>query len=300
MSADYLLGHGSAESQRLNDQHDVWKKCVHIVSAVIKRDSPNIMHCRNLGFTIHPRILSSLPDAPNVADIGTGTGIWLLDIEKSHPSASMHGFDVSSEQLLYPESGRDNLKFSIADVRQPLSSELHGTFDLVHVRLLVFALKQEDWPTCVRNLKQLLKPGGWLQWEEIDPSPYTAVLKSSPTTNTSVLSQTLETFLIGVGKSRPEAMVGYKHLEAAFHSEGMEDVNEDAVSSELVLECRKMATTVMIRMMLETMRLAAKARGVEKRPEEEVDLAKQLEQEVEGGAYLQFYIRCVTGRVSGT
>jgi hypothetical protein len=165
------------------------------------------------------------------------------------------------------------------------------------VRLLVFALKVEDWPVCVRNLRQLLKPSGWLQWEEIDPAPFNAVLKSAPDTKTASLGNTLDTFLGGVSKSRPEAFLGHKHLKDAFYSEGMKEVVEDVVSSERVLDCRPMATKVMIRMMLETMRLAAKARGVEQSSDEEFKLAKELEVEVDGGAYLQFYIRCITGRL---
>ncbi|KAL8991210.1 MAG: hypothetical protein Q9169_007921 [Polycauliona sp. 2 TL-2023] len=61
------------------------------------------------------------------------------------------------------------ISFSAWDVRSPPPLSLHGTFDVVHVRLLSVALgdavKGEE---IVRNISMLLKPGGWLQWEEMD------------------------------------------------------------------------------------------------------------------------------------
>jgi hypothetical protein len=42
------------------------------------------------------------------------------------------------------------------------------TFDVVHIRLLVLGLPQGSWDLACKNLFRLLKPGGWLQWEEGD------------------------------------------------------------------------------------------------------------------------------------
>jgi hypothetical protein len=56
----YGLTRDKKESARLNAQHDVWKT--------------------NIGFLLHPRIASSLGKAPRIGDIGTGTGIWILEL----------------------------------------------------------------------------------------------------------------------------------------------------------------------------------------------------------------------------
>lgn len=56
----YGLPRDKKESARLNAQHDVWKT--------------------NVGFLLHPRIASSIGKSPRIGDIGTGTGIWILEL----------------------------------------------------------------------------------------------------------------------------------------------------------------------------------------------------------------------------
>jgi hypothetical protein len=56
----YGLTRDKIESTRLNAQHDVWKT--------------------NIGFLLHPRIKSCLGETPRIGDIGTGTGIWIVDL----------------------------------------------------------------------------------------------------------------------------------------------------------------------------------------------------------------------------
>jgi hypothetical protein len=56
----YGLTRNKTESARLNAQHDVWKT--------------------NVGFLLHPRIASSLGKSPRIGDIGTGTGVWILEL----------------------------------------------------------------------------------------------------------------------------------------------------------------------------------------------------------------------------
>lgn len=41
------------------------------------------------------------------------------------------------------------------------------TFDLINSRLLAEGINSERWPSFVRELKQMLKPGGWLQMVEL-------------------------------------------------------------------------------------------------------------------------------------
>ena len=56
----YGLTRDKGESARLNAQHDVWKT--------------------NIGFLLHPRIESSLGKSPRIGDLGTGTGVWILEL----------------------------------------------------------------------------------------------------------------------------------------------------------------------------------------------------------------------------
>lgn len=60
VSDTYTLDRDAAESRRLDMQHQAWAKGV--------------------GYLIHPRIAETLPRDAKIADVGTGTGIWLMDL----------------------------------------------------------------------------------------------------------------------------------------------------------------------------------------------------------------------------
>ena len=42
-----------------------------------------------------------------------------------------------------------------------------AAYDVVHVRLLFVVVRNENPGTILENLKRLLKPGGYLQWDEL-------------------------------------------------------------------------------------------------------------------------------------
>jgi hypothetical protein len=63
-----------------------------------------------------------------------------------------HGFDISDAQ--FPAD--INASFSLQDCLKPFPVEHHGRCDLVHVRLLVAAIKSVDFKLIVANLKPLL------------------------------------------------------------------------------------------------------------------------------------------------
>ncbi|OGM48428.1 hypothetical protein ABOM_003398 [Aspergillus bombycis] len=123
---------------------------------------------------IHPSIPTG--KVVSIADIATGTGIWLRDLSRSLSEVPgvqryYHGFDISSAQ--FPPAD-DSIKFSVHDITVPFPEEHWNRYDLVHVRLLVAALAEPDYRAAVANIYQLLKPGGYMQWEEIDEETYIA------------------------------------------------------------------------------------------------------------------------------
>ncbi|GAB1205301.1 hypothetical protein APSETT445_003974 [Aspergillus pseudonomiae] len=93
-------------------------------------------------------------------------GVWLHDMAKRYPEHSwdLHGVDIASH--LFNDSV--DIDFRYHDIRQPFPSDWQwdGSFDIIHQRLLVWALKKEEWPQVVRNLQALLKPGGTIQFVE--------------------------------------------------------------------------------------------------------------------------------------
>lgn len=58
----YGLTRDAKESTRLNMQHAVWKQ--------------------NIGFLLHPQVAKDLPGDARIGDVGTGTGIWLMELAK--------------------------------------------------------------------------------------------------------------------------------------------------------------------------------------------------------------------------
>ncbi|GLA16067.1 hypothetical protein AnigIFM62618_002628 [Aspergillus niger] len=148
----YCFERDKKESERLDLQHRV----------LVKTSGDTL---------IHPSI--PLNEIRSVADIATGTGIWLQDVSKFLDTPQIeryyHGFDISAEQ--FPENP-GAIQFSVQDLTIPFPREHREQYDLVHVRLLVAALEEADYKAAIANIYDILKPGGYLQWEEIDEETY--------------------------------------------------------------------------------------------------------------------------------
>ncbi|RDW66668.1 methyltransferase-containing protein [Coleophoma crateriformis] len=106
------------------------------------------------------------PHPGNVLDIGTGTGIWAIEMGDLYPSADILGVDLSPIQ---PEWVPPNVKFMVDDVESPWLKPLNH-FDYVHSRHTVMAIR--DWPKLMRSVLDHLKPGGWYEMQEIHHIPY--------------------------------------------------------------------------------------------------------------------------------
>lgn len=111
--------------------------------------------------------LASLGRSPVVADAGTGTGSWLRDLAAELPQDSqLDGYDIHTSNFLEPSQLPPNVTLAQGDVCNPLPDELHGKYDLVHVRFIMCGVKAVQWEEVAANLRALLKPGGYLLWRE--------------------------------------------------------------------------------------------------------------------------------------
>ncbi|KAF4903860.1 Secondary metabolism regulator LAE1, partial [Colletotrichum viniferum] len=107
-------------------------------------------------------------EKPNlkILDIGTGTGIWAIDVADELPAALVYGTDISAVQ---PEFVPPNCRFEIDDVQLDwLWGPNH--FDVIHARCLYGGI--DDWQHMYDQAFTHLKPGGWFESMEFDIEAY--------------------------------------------------------------------------------------------------------------------------------
>lgn len=116
---------------------------------------------------MHPCI--TLPPAAAVVDVATGSALWLADVARAMPDASLLGLDIDLSQAPTARWLPGNARLEKWDLFSEPPEALHGAFDLVHLRLLVTFLPADEILALLRRVRTLLKPGGLVQWDELDP-----------------------------------------------------------------------------------------------------------------------------------
>ncbi|KAK4211320.1 S-adenosyl-L-methionine-dependent methyltransferase [Rhypophila decipiens] len=153
-SLQYVLGRGLGASTRLNFQHSILKE--------------------HLNGLVHSKV--PLPPRPVIADIGTGTGIWPVEVltrlkwsKDGVQGAQLHGFDVSKDQFPHESLLPKQVSLHQQDAFGAYPDKFVGKFDLVHVRAFVSIINPDNIKPFLRGITSLLKPGGFLQWVDLNP-----------------------------------------------------------------------------------------------------------------------------------
>lgn len=171
---DYVLGRNYAASSRLNYQFYLWKE--------------------TLQFNLHPRIPVPGPEQKLcIADIATGTGIWLVDVARNFSTAQLDGFDISLTQCPPKQWLPKNINFRVWNMFEDVPDDLHGKYDIVHIRLVYLMIQNDDPLPIIRNLIKMLKPNGYLQWDELDGSRMYTV-STDPSVTTSLMGNQWNAF----------------------------------------------------------------------------------------------------------
>ena len=178
----YVLNRNYAATTRLNSQHLLWRLelgwSLHptLCPTTKKYSKPALTtSAEDLVSTVSSRIQRQSPIAENgvplfrIADLATGTAIWALDIAQSFPSAQVDGFDIDLQQCPPLEWLPHNVTLREWNIFSNLSPELENTYDVVHIRLLLLVIPDNNPRPLLRNVLRMLKPGGYLQWDELDP-----------------------------------------------------------------------------------------------------------------------------------
>ncbi|SPO04708.1 uncharacterized protein DNG_07393 [Cephalotrichum gorgonifer] len=139
------------------------------------------------GILLEDRINDSLPSGTEitVGDLGCGNGVWLSDLNhrlsaaKPEATLQLHGFDINPLYFPAPQFLSKSITLKNLDVlARPLPADLQGTFDVVHVRAFSSIIRNGDVSPLLTSALDLLKPGGWLQWEETLVANFSATAPS--------------------------------------------------------------------------------------------------------------------------
>ncbi|KAI4092011.1 MAG: hypothetical protein LQ339_008015 [Xanthoria mediterranea] len=153
----YQLRRDFTGSTRLNCQHYLWQQ--------------------ELRFNLHPSIPTPVPGNA-IADVATGTGVWLLEVAREHPGVNCLGLDISTAQAPPKQWLPSNVDFTTWSIFEEPPAALRRKFDVVHIRLV--CLVTVDGPSSmIGNIAMLLKPNGYLQWEELDLSRSVVVVATT-------------------------------------------------------------------------------------------------------------------------
>lgn len=153
MPDTYGLPRDANETRRLNEQNQ------------------NLLRTYG-GYHIHPRIDTN-KSALRVADVSCGSGIWLTEVAQLLHQADCHGFDISAAQFppheeLDQQGLSSRVQFHTRDAADPSGpgEAYEGIFDIVNIRLMHINLIGSQWDQAVKNAVTMLKPGGYLQWQD--------------------------------------------------------------------------------------------------------------------------------------
>ncbi|CAL5866787.1 uncharacterized protein PFLUO_LOCUS997 [Penicillium psychrofluorescens] len=141
----YALQQNHRSVIRLNLQHFLWRQV--------------------FGFHIHPSVPT---DLEMIVDVGCGTALWLIDVSRQFPHSQLDGLDIDLTQAPHPKWLPANVHLHSWDIFTDVPAGLEAKYDLLHVRLLVLVLSGLDPMPVLRHFLQLVKPGGYLQWDELD------------------------------------------------------------------------------------------------------------------------------------
>ncbi|OTB02026.1 hypothetical protein M426DRAFT_322986 [Hypoxylon sp. CI-4A] len=199
---DYIFTRDFIDNTRINLMHHVWTKF--------------------FGYSIHPSIPTAEANL-RVADVGTGTGIWLFDVSDKLKDAQLNGLDISFDAA--PPNGilPANVTFHQWSVLDDVPEDLVGVYDIVHVRFLAFVLLGDDIPRVVSKLYSLLKPGGYIQWAEAD---FETVRfdHSTPESKTDYQSELMGLLEVQDTRLKPTWV---RSLPQIFANHGFVDVEQD-------------------------------------------------------------------------
>lgn len=179
---NYVMARDLQGAQRLNWQHGVLQtlndnELMHRsidVSTLVQKPGTN---------TTKPKRFSGIfsgsskkPAGPKgttlrIAEVASGTGLFAAQLKKQLADDGYTDVEIDAFDLVHnhsvPELVDNTINYKIHNMVKPWPEEFHNKYDYVHVRFIGGSLQKEEWEPSVKNCIDILRPGGYLQWEEL-------------------------------------------------------------------------------------------------------------------------------------
>ncbi|MCJ1432955.1 hypothetical protein MMC27_002313 [Xylographa pallens] len=137
---DYPYPNDELEQDRLDLQH-------HVITLLLNGE-------------LH---LAPLENPKRILDLGTGTGLWAIEMADNFPNATVIGTDLSPVQ---PNMVPDNVRFEISDAESDWMYQ-ENSFDYIHSRYLLGSIT--DWQAMIQRAYKHCKPGAYFEMQDLDP-----------------------------------------------------------------------------------------------------------------------------------
>ncbi|KAL8698797.1 MAG: hypothetical protein Q9224_001690 [Gallowayella concinna] len=240
VGGSYILSRNYASTTRLNSQHLLWKLelgwCLHpSLQALMtphhqKRAFPNVAATTVTASTQGSNLSVARRDTVRIADLATGTAIWAIDVSHEFPLALIDGFDIHLQQCPPPEWLPFHVTVRQWDIYSAMPPELEGLYDVVHIRLLLLVVRDNDPRPILRNAFRMLKRGGCLQWDELDPWGAITVVAGQPRGD-----ETGENFQKRQELTPMDTLNWVLELHSIMEEVGFEDVKKEDIACDLRL-----------------------------------------------------------------
>ncbi|KLO12914.1 S-adenosyl-L-methionine-dependent methyltransferase [Schizopora paradoxa] len=157
MNNVYSLPVDKPERKRLDKQHRMWKRLLGGNGLYFAEA------CGLIREVLEPKNASEMPF---IMDIGSGSGIWAVEMAELFPHAEVIGLDlVESKPPIVPS----NCRFITKDILSGLE-EYTGKVDIVHARSVISHLPSTD--SFIGFVYNCLKPGGIFLLGDGNPTIY--------------------------------------------------------------------------------------------------------------------------------
>ncbi|KAH6645254.1 S-adenosyl-L-methionine-dependent methyltransferase [Truncatella angustata] len=175
----------------------------------IEQNREDMLHAMMMEVTDGKLFYAPVSEYPQkILDLGTGTGIWAMEVGDMFPSAQVTGLDLSPIQPIWVPP---NVKFVVDDVEDEWCEG--DNHDFVHLRNMIPILKS---PTkLLRDVYNNLKPGGWVELQDVDGAVHCDDQSIPDDWPISVFCNLMVEAFAKLGTTSHAAMLGREYLEQA-------------------------------------------------------------------------------------